>query len=72
MRLGIFLCACNGTIDIDFKNVKKSLKKNKEVEIVELHDQLCQSGLDYIIDDLRRLELDGILIAGCSEKKTTV
>lgn len=69
MRLGIFLCACNGTIDIDFKNVKRSLKKNKGVEIVELHDQLCQAGLDYIIDDLRRLELDGILIAGCSEKK---
>jgi len=69
MRMGIFLCTCNGTIDIDFKNVKRSLKKNKEVEIVELHDQLCQAGLDYIIDDLRRLELDGIIIAGCSEKK---
>ncbi len=68
MRLGIFLCTCNNTIDIDFKNVKKSLKKHKEVEVVELHDQLCQGGLDYIIDDIRRLELDGIIIAACTEK----
>ncbi len=68
MRLGIFLCTCNNTMDIDFKNVKKSLKKHKEVEVVELHDQLCQGGLDYIIDDIRRLELDGIIIAACTEK----
>ena len=69
MRLGIFLCSCNNTIDIDFKNVKKGLRKDKEVEVVELHDQLCQGGLDYIIDDIRRLELDGIIIAACTEKK---
>ena len=69
MRLGIFLCTCNGTINIDFKNIKKSLRKDKEVEVVELHDRLCQGGLDYIIDDIRRLELDGILIAACTEKK---
>jgi len=70
MRQGIFLCTCNNTIDIDFKNVKKSLKKDEEVEVVELHDQLCQSGLDYIIDDIRRLELDGIFIAACTEKRS--
>jgi len=69
MRLGIFLCTCNNTIDIDFKNVKKGLGKEKEVEVVELHDQLCRNGLDYIIDDIRRLELDGIIIVGCTEKK---
>lgn len=66
MRFGIFLCTCNDTIDIDFRNVKKSIKK--EVEVIA-HDQLCQGGLDYIIDDIRRLELDGIIIAACTEKK---
>jgi ferredoxin len=66
MQLGIFLCTCNNTIDIDFKNVKKSLKK--EVEVVETLDHLCQDGLDYIIDDVRRFELDTILIAACTEK----
>lgn len=67
MRLGIFFCTCNDTIEIDFRNVKKSIKK--EVEVVETHDQLCQGGLDYIIDDIRRLQLDGIIIAACTEKK---
>ena len=68
MRLGIFLCTCNNSIDIDLKNVKKSLKS--EVEVVEIHDQLCQGGLEYIQDDLRRLKLDGIIIAACTEKNS--
>lgn len=66
MKLGVFLCTCNSTMDIDFRNVKKSIKK--EVEVVETVDQLCQRDLDYIVDDIRRLELDGILIAACTEK----
>ena len=66
MKLGVFLCTCNNTIDIDFRSVKKSIKK--DVEVVETVDQLCQGGLDYIIDDVRRLDLDGILIAACTEK----
>ena len=72
MKLGIFLCTCNNSIDIDFKNVKKSLKSEAEVEVVEIHDQLCQGGLEYIQDDLRRLNLDGIIIAACTEKNSTI
>jgi heterodisulfide reductase subunit A-like polyferredoxin len=68
MKLGIFLCTCNNSIDIDFKNVKKSLKS--EVEVIEIHDQLCQGGLEYIQDDLRRLKLDVIIIAACTEKNS--
>jgi ferredoxin len=67
MRLGIFFCTCNNTVDIDFRTVKKSIKK--EVEVVETHDLLCQEGLDYIMDDLRRMELDGVIIGACTEKK---
>ncbi|NQE54063.1 hypothetical protein C5S29_10770 [ANME-1 cluster archaeon GoMg3.2] len=48
MKLGIFLCTCNNSIEIDFKNVNKSLKSEAEVEVVEIHDQLCQDGLEYI------------------------
>jgi heterodisulfide reductase subunit A-like polyferredoxin len=68
MRPGIFLCTCNSSIDIDFKKVKKSLKSEVEVEVIEIHDQLCQGGLEYIQDDLRRLKLDVIIIAACTEK----
>ncbi len=66
MKLGVFLCTCNKTMDIDLKSVKRSLKN--KVEVVETLDQLCQRDLDYVIDDLRRFELDGVLIAACTEK----
>ncbi len=67
MGIGIFLCTCNNTSSIDFKEVKRSIRK--EVEIVEVHDLLCQEdGLAYIIDDVRRKELDSIII-GCTFKK---
>ncbi|MHC1622999.1 MAG: 4Fe-4S binding protein [Candidatus Methanospirareceae archaeon] len=66
MKLGVFFCTCNNTIDIDFRSVKRSIKK--DVEVVETVDQLCQRDLDYIVDDVRRLDLDWILIAACTEK----
>nr|CBH37844.1 iron-sulfur cluster-binding protein [uncultured archaeon] len=72
MKLGIFLCTCNNSIDIDFKNVKKSLKSEVEVEVVEIHDQLCQGGLEFIQDDIRRLKLDVIIIAACTEKNSII
>jgi Fe-S-cluster-containing hydrogenase component 2 len=70
MKLGIFICTCNNSIDIDFKNVKKSLRK--EVEVVEIHDQLCQGGLEYVQDDIRRWKLDVIIIAACTEKNSII
>ncbi|MGC9443400.1 MAG: 4Fe-4S binding protein [Candidatus Methanospirareceae archaeon] len=70
MKLGVFLCTCNKTMDIDLKSIKKSLKN--EVEVVETLDQLCQRDLDYIIDDLRRFELDGVIIAACTEKNRVI
>ncbi|NYT00666.1 MAG: hydrogenase iron-sulfur subunit [Methanocellales archaeon] len=67
MGIGIFLCTCNNTSSIDFREVNRSIKK--EVEVVEVHDLLCQAdGLSYIIDDIRRKEIDAIII-GCTFKK---
>lgn len=67
MKLGVFLCSCNKSMSIDFKKVKKRIEK--EVEFVEIHDKLCQKeGLAYIIDGIRRKELDTLLIT-CDLKK---
>jgi ferredoxin len=66
MKLGVFLCTCDRSIEIDARDVKKALKR--DVEVVELHDHLCLAGLDYLIDDIRRMGLDGVLIAACTEK----
>jgi len=66
MKLGVFLCTCDRSIEIDARDIKKALKR--DVEIVELQDQLCLQGLDYLIDDIRRMGLDAVLIAACTEK----
>lgn len=66
MRLGIFFCTCNDTININFKTLKKQF--TKDVEIIEITDQLCQRDLDYIVGDLKRKKLNSILIC-CTEKK---
>ncbi|MDI6654721.1 MAG: hypothetical protein QME59_02400, partial [Candidatus Hydrothermarchaeota archaeon] len=65
MRLGAFLCTCDKTSSINFKDVKKSIK----VEIFEIHDRLCQDeGLSYILDGIRRKGLNTALV-GCALKK---
>ncbi|MDI6888528.1 MAG: 4Fe-4S binding protein [Methanocellales archaeon] len=65
MKIGVFLCTCVKTSNINFREVKKGI----DAEVVEIHDELCQEeGLAYIIDDIRRKELDTILI-GCTSKK---
>jgi len=65
MKTGIFYCTCGKTSSIGYK----SLKKNANVDIVEVLDNLCQNeGLNYIIDDIRRKDLDRVLI-GCTFKE---
>jgi heterodisulfide reductase subunit A-like polyferredoxin/coenzyme F420-reducing hydrogenase delta subunit len=65
MKLGAFLCTCDKTSSINFKDVKKSIK----VEIFEIRDRLCQDeGLSYILDGIRRKGLNTALV-GCALKK---
>lgn len=67
MRLGVFLCTCDKTSNINLKAIKKSIE---DAEIVEVHDRFCQEeGLSYIVDDIRRKKLDTFLI-GCTQKKS--
>lgn len=64
MKTGVFLCTCGRTSSIDYRSVKKSV----DADIVEVLDYLCQNeGLSYIIDDIRRCDLDRVLI-GCTFK----
>jgi|Deesub1362A_J573_1020465.scaffolds.fasta_scaffold00005_295 ferredoxin len=65
MKLGVFLCSCGKT-----SNVKlNALKKIRGADVVEAHELLCQEdGLSYIADDVRRKNLDTILV-GCTEKE---
>jgi heterodisulfide reductase subunit A-like polyferredoxin/coenzyme F420-reducing hydrogenase delta subunit len=67
--IGVFLCNCGKTLDIDFAKIAKELEKLEEVSVVERVDRLCtEEGLAYIVDDFRRKELDKIVVAACSNK----
>jgi heterodisulfide reductase subunit A-like polyferredoxin/coenzyme F420-reducing hydrogenase delta subunit len=68
-NIGVFLCNCGKTLNLDFKKISKELEKLEEVAVVERVDRLCmEEGLAYIVDDLRRKELDKIVVAACSNK----
>ena len=61
MKVGVFLCTCNDTCNMDFKKIKKAIER--EVEFVEIHRQFCQKdGLAYLIDGIRRKKLDTLVI----------
>ncbi len=67
MKIGVYLCSCRGTSNIDLGEIKKSLKNS--VERIEAHDFLCGiDGQSYIIEGVRKFEVDTILIAGCSRE----
>jgi Fe-S-cluster-containing hydrogenase component 2 len=64
MKTGVFFCTCGKTSSIDYKDLKKSIN----ADIIEVLDDLCHNeGLSYIIDDIRRKDLERVLI-GCNFK----
>lgn len=72
-RVGIFLCNCNKSINIDLKKIARRFKeKDKEfnfVKAIEIVDKLCtEDGMAYIVDDWRRKKLNKFFIAACDEK----
>jgi len=68
MKTGVFFCTCGNTSSIDYKRLAKTIRKTAKPEIVEVLDDLCQdNGLNYLIDDIRRKDLDRVLI-GCTVK----
>lgn len=68
-NIGIFLCSCGKTLNLDFKKISKALEGLEEVGVVENVESLCtEEGLAYIVDDIRRKELDKIIVAACPGK----
>ncbi len=68
-NIGVFLCRCGKTLNLDFKKIAKALEGLEEVGVVETVESLCtEEGLAYIVDDIRRKELDKIIVAACPDK----
>jgi heterodisulfide reductase subunit A-like polyferredoxin/coenzyme F420-reducing hydrogenase delta subunit len=58
-NIGVFLCSCGKTLKTDFRKISKDLEKLDKVAVVQKVERLCtEDGLAYIVDDLRRKDLD--------------
>lgn len=65
--VGVFLCTCGNSQNIDFKNIAKGIEKKENVAGVEIVEHLCcDEGAAYIVDDFRRKKLKKVFIAACS------
>ncbi|WP_456487499.1 hypothetical protein [Candidatus Alkanophaga liquidiphilum] len=70
MKLRIFLCTCYRTLGVIHKDVKRDLAEAEGGEIIEVHDALClEDGLDTSLGDIKRFELDAVIIGACTEKR---
>jgi len=68
MKKGVFLCTCSGTIDLDFKKLKKGIT----ADVVEIHNMLCHNdGLASLQESVKTNELDQVLVT-CTSKKTDI
>ncbi|RMF89105.1 MAG: hydrogenase iron-sulfur subunit, partial [Methanobacteriota archaeon] len=70
-NIGVFLCSCGKTLNLDLRKIARELGKLEEVAVVERVERLCtEEGLAYIVDDLRRKELDKIVVGACTTKNS--
>lgn len=66
MKKGVFLCTCSGTIDIDFKKLKKDIT----ADVVEIHNMLCHNdGLARLRESVKTNELGQALVACTSMRQ---
>ncbi|MEA3495204.1 MAG: FAD-dependent oxidoreductase, partial [Bacteroidota bacterium] len=69
MKTGVYLCGCGGNISkvVDLDNVKEYVDKEKDVEITQIHTNMCSgAGQKLIIDDIKKHGLDKIVVSACS------
>ena len=67
--IGVFICECGGNIGdvVDVNEVKESIQKIPDVKTVRIERFLCSKlGLKRIIDSVKKLDLDRVVVASCS------
>ncbi|MEM4424383.1 MAG: FAD-dependent oxidoreductase [Candidatus Nezhaarchaeales archaeon] len=71
VRVGIFACECGGSISeiIDFKSIIESAERLKDVVVAKRYNNLCsREGQDALMEDLKKYNLDRVVIASCSPR----
>lgn len=70
-RIGVFICHCGGNISdyVDVEKVRKAIENDPGVVIARTHMFTCSDAAQQeMIDDIKELELDGLVVASCSPK----
>ncbi|ACX52525.1 methyl-viologen-reducing hydrogenase delta subunit [Ammonifex degensii KC4] len=73
MRVGIFVCDCQGTLaqDLDFDRLVEECGRLPGVVTVKRHSLLCQEeGVALFQKMVQELELDRVVVAGCSPRSS--
>jgi heterodisulfide reductase subunit A2 len=69
MKTGVYLCQCGGNISntIDLEKIAEHVKENNNDIHVQENSHMCSgAGQKVIIDDIKKLGLEKVVIASCS------
>jgi heterodisulfide reductase subunit A len=70
-RIGVFVCHCGGNISdyVDVRAVAEAVASEPGVVVSKTHMFTCSDAAQQeMIDDIRSLDLDGLVVASCSPK----
>ncbi|MBN2349143.1 MAG: CoB--CoM heterodisulfide reductase iron-sulfur subunit A family protein [Bacteroidales bacterium] len=70
-KLGVYICHCGGNISdyVDVEQVKKAIESEEGVFLAKTTMFACSdSSQKEMVEDIKKNELDGIVVASCSPK----
>jgi heterodisulfide reductase subunit A len=70
-RIAVFICGCGGNISdhVDVERVRERVEGEPGVVVAKTHMFTCSDAAqEEMIDDIRRHQIDGLVIASCSPK----
>ncbi len=69
VRIGVYICHCGGNISevVDVKDVTEFAGKQEGVIIAKEYEHMCsESGQEMILEDIKKNNLNRIVVASCS------
>ncbi|HTY24358.1 MAG TPA: CoB--CoM heterodisulfide reductase iron-sulfur subunit A family protein [Desulfomonilaceae bacterium] len=70
-RIGVYICHCGGNISdvVDVQKLAEQIEKIPEVKVARTNMFMCSDpGQEMILEDLRKENLYGVVVASCSPK----
>jgi heterodisulfide reductase subunit A len=70
-KIGVYICHCGGNISdyVDVEKVKQSIENEEGVFLAKTTMFACSDvGQKEMVDDIKKNELDGVVVASCSPK----